>query len=56
MKRIAQAISYIALGGVILFPILFAMGTLSLGAMKGALLAVTGVWFASAPLWMERGG
>jgi high-affinity nickel permease len=56
MKKVAQAVSFVALGGVVLFPVLFAAGTLSLGAMKGALLAVTAVWFASAPLWMGREG
>jgi hypothetical protein len=56
MRKIAQAISFVALGGVVLFPVLFASGVLSLSAMKGALLGVTGVWFVSVPLWMGREG
>lgn len=56
MRKVAQAVSYVALGGVVLFPALFAAGALSHSALKGALLAVTAVWFASAPLWMGREG
>jgi hypothetical protein len=54
MKRLAKAISCLALAGTLLPPVLFFADHLSLAAMQSWMLAAALVWFASAPFWMEH--
>ncbi len=54
MKRIAQAVSVLALAGTILPPCLFFADELSLPAMKLWLLVSAVAWLAATPLWMEH--
>lgn len=54
MKKIAMAISFLALLLLIAAPTLFYMGKISLEINKNLLLVATIVWFATAILWMDR--
>jgi hypothetical protein len=54
MRRIAQAISVIALAGTVIPPCLFFTGAFDLAAMQRWMLYATIAWFVSAPLWMEH--
>ena len=54
MKRIALAVSVLALLGIIVPPCLFFSSQLELGTTKQWMLAATVVWFVSTPLWMEH--
>ena len=54
MRNIAQIVSYLMLVGVILAPILFFVGTISLDHAKLWMLIVTIGWFIATPVWMGR--
>ncbi|MCS7337784.1 MAG: hypothetical protein NZ739_06040 [Verrucomicrobiae bacterium] len=54
MKRIAQALSAIALIGTIGPPVLFFADRLDLGTAQQWMLAATVLWFVTAPIWMEH--
>ncbi len=54
IKKVAMPVSFLALGATLLFPILFAAGAIGLETMMGGMLPAALLWFASAPLWMER--
>ena len=54
MKRVAQAVSFAALAGTILPPVLFFYGQLPIEPMKAWMLASAVAWFAATPLWMRR--
>jgi hypothetical protein len=54
VKTIAKVVSLLALGGTILPPTMFLLGRLDLEQVKVAMLAGTLLWFASAPLWMDK--
>lgn len=54
MQAIAKAISYLALAGIVVPPVLYLTDSLSLSAVKLWLLVATVVWFATVPLWMGR--
>ncbi len=53
-RMVAQVTSWISLGVLVLFGILFMTGTLSLDAAKWVMILATLVWFVSASLWMWR--
>ena len=53
-RMVAQITSWISLGALVLFGILFMTGTLSLAAAKWVMILATLVWFVSASLWMWR--
>ena len=55
MRILAQIVSALALAGTILPPALYLLGSAELSGVQGWMLAATLGWFASAPLWMERG-
>jgi hypothetical protein len=57
MKRIAGAVSAVALVGTIAPSILFMNGRIELSQVHNWMLVATVVWFATAPLWMadDRG-
>jgi TM2 domain-containing membrane protein YozV len=54
MKRAAQAVSFAALAGTIVPPVLFFYGQMGLEPMKAWMLAAAAAWFAATPLWMDR--
>ncbi len=54
MKRISQAISALAFAGLLIVPVVYLAGNVSLPALKVWLLALTVLWFASVPFWMDR--
>ncbi len=54
MKRISQVLSGLAFAGLLIFPIWYLAGGISLPALKAWLLAFTVLWFASVPFWMDR--
>lgn len=54
MRRIFQTISWIALAGTFLSPVLFFAGSINLQQSKMLLLMATIVWFVHTPLWMGR--
>jgi len=54
MKRVAQIISYLALGATLLPAILFFADQLALPVAKLWMLVAAVVWFVATPLWMEH--
>ena len=55
MRRIAQAVSWLALAGTIVPSLVYLFtNELLLVNMKLAMLAATIVWFIATPLWMGR--
>ena len=67
MRTVLQILSWIALAGIVVPPVLFLAGVMELDAgsaadagrsagftVKTALLIATGLWFVVTPLWMER--
>ncbi len=54
MKRIAQIISYAALAATLLPAGLFFADRIELSLAKTWMLIAAGVWFATAPYWMEH--
>ena len=65
MRLVLQIVSWTALAGVILPPLLFLAGSLPLEPdktghpalmnVKTLMLIFTVVWFTATPFWMERG-
>jgi hypothetical protein len=49
-----QTVAWVALAATALAPVLFLAGQLSLPSTKWVMLLATIVWFATAPLWMDR--
>lgn len=54
MKIVAEIISYLSLVLLVLAPILFYVGKITLEMNKTLLIIATVVWFASALCWMGR--
>jgi hypothetical protein len=54
MKTAARLFSGLALAATIAPPMLFVLDRLSLDETKLWMLAATVVWFATAPVWMDR--
>lgn len=54
MITIARIVSWLALAGTIGPALLYFTGRTPLDAAKGWMLLATIVWFATAPVWMER--
>jgi hypothetical protein len=50
----ARILSWLALAGTIVPSVLFLTGRLTLDQTKLWMLVATVVWFASAPVWMDR--
>jgi hypothetical protein len=55
LRAIAVIASWLSLAGTIVPPVLFMIDRVTLDQMKLWMLAATVVWFATAPLWMDRG-
>jgi hypothetical protein len=47
-------VSFVALAGTILPPVLYFTGHLELEAVKFGMLVATIAWFAATPVWMDR--
>ncbi|MBN2686441.1 MAG: hypothetical protein JXR40_14260 [Pontiellaceae bacterium] len=59
MKKVLEIVSYLALVGIVVAPLLFYAGTLDLEQNKFWMLVATVVWFGSASLWIgaeKKGG
>ena len=54
MTPVARLVSWLALAGTIVPPLLFVKDQITLDQSKLWMLVATVVWFASAPLWMDR--
>ena len=54
MRKLAQIISWLALTGVIVPPLLYLAGQATLPAVKWWMLAFTVIWFVTVPVWMDR--
>lgn len=54
MRTAAKAISWLALAGTLLPPLLFFADSISLESVKLLMLGATVAWFVATPLWMER--
>ncbi|WP_269523612.1 hypothetical protein [Coraliomargarita parva] len=54
MRKLLQALSLIALIGVIAPPVLFLAGSIELPAVHRVMLIATVAWFLLTPLWMGR--
>ena len=52
-RTITQVISGLALAGVIVPPVLFLAGHMTLDAVKQAMLVATVVWTVATPFWMK---
>jgi hypothetical protein len=56
VTTVARIISWLALGGTIVPSMLFFTGQATLDQTKLWMLIATVVWFATAPVWMDRKG
>lgn len=54
MITIARVVSWLALAGSIVPAMLFVKDQITLDQTKLWMLIATAVWFAAAPIWMER--
>jgi hypothetical protein len=54
MTTAARLLSWLALAGTIGPAMLFFGGQITLDETKSWMLAATVLWFATAPLWMDR--
>jgi hypothetical protein len=54
MRLVLQIVSWVALAATAAAPVVFLAGSLSLPNTKWVMLLATIVWFATAPLWMDR--
>lgn len=54
MRIMLQIISWAALAGTAIAPILFLLSRITLDQSKLLLLVTTAIWFASASLWMGQ--
>lgn len=55
MRRTLQLISFASLLGIIVPPVLYLLDRMPLPSVKTWMLVFTVVWFATVPLWMDRG-
>lgn len=56
MRSLLQIISLSMLILTVMFPLLYLFDAVNESTMKGAILAVTVVWFVATPLWMKWEG
>jgi len=54
MRRVAQAVSWLSLPGVVLPAFLYLSGSMTLDSVKAWMLVFSAAWFASVPIWMGR--
>ena len=51
-RRLLQTVSWLALAGTILPPVLFLSGRISLDTTQHAMFVATIAWFSATPSWM----
>lgn len=56
MRTLLQITSFSMLILTVMFPLLYLFDVVNESTMKGAILAVTVVWFVATPLWMKWEG
>ena len=54
MRAVARVISWLALAGTILPPLLFFADRMTLDQVKLWMLVATVAWFVATPVWMDR--
>ena len=54
MKTFAHVVSFVALAGTIVPPVLFFTGAIGLESAQRGMLIATVAWFAATPVWMDR--
>jgi len=54
MKKVLITISYLSLAAIVMVPVLFYLGRISLETNKLLLMVATVIWFVSALFWMGR--
>ena len=54
MRITTQIISWAALAGTVVPPVMLLLGRMELDGVKTVMLVATIVWFAITPLWMGR--
>ncbi len=55
MRTTARLISLLSLLGVVGPPVLYLLDRMALPSVKTWILVFTVMWFATVPLWMDRG-
>jgi hypothetical protein len=53
MKRLAQAVSVLALAATIAPALMFCADWLSLDSLKAWMLLAMALWFIAAPMWIQ---
>ena len=53
MRKALQLVSWLALAGIVIPPILYFRGALPHDGMNAVTLLSTIAWFATAPFWMN---
>ncbi len=53
MRKALQLVSWLALAGIVIPPILYFTGGLTLETVKTVTLVATVLWFAATPFWMN---
>lgn len=54
LRRVLQLVSWLALAGIVIPPVLFLAGRIDLDQTKLGMLIATVAWFIATPLWMGR--
>jgi hypothetical protein len=54
VKRAARIVSWLALAGTLVPPLLFFADRMPLEAVHRIMLLATVAWFAATPFWMDR--
>ncbi|PCF93815.1 hypothetical protein [Vreelandella nigrificans] len=54
MRALLQVVSLLMLVLTVIFPMLYLFDAVSEATLKGAILAISVVWFLATPLWMGR--
>jgi hypothetical protein len=53
MRRALQLVSWLALAGIVIPPVLYFAGGLTLEAVKTVTMVATILWFVATPFWMN---
>jgi hypothetical protein len=54
VRNLLQVLSFLALAGIIVPPVLYLAGSLGKPPMQAFMLWSTVLWFATVPFWMGR--
>jgi hypothetical protein len=53
MRRLLQLVSFLALAGIVVPPILYFSGQLAHQPLETVMLVATLLWFVATPFWMN---